>query len=594
MDLETARHSLSHVMAAAVLELVPGTQLGIGPAIDDGLYYDFLLPPGAKFTPEFLEQLTARMTEIIQADPEFIGHNVSLGEARELFQKDGQDFKVELIDDLGAQGATEVSLYRTGDFVDLCRGPHVAQAAELRKMGWQLDRVAGAYWKGTEKNPMLQRIYALAFVDKKALKKFVAAREEAMKRDHRKLGAELDLFFISEEVGKGLPIYLPKGATMRRVLERFVVDEELKRGYLHVNTPSLGRRYLYDTSGHLAHYSESMYPLMDLNDDQYVLRPMTCPHHFMVYKHKPRSYRDLPMRFAELATQYRREQSGELAGLIRVMAFHLADAHIVCRPDQLADEFLGAIDLVQYVMTCLGMTDVISYRASLKDDAKDKYVDNPEMWALGERLLMEMADKAGVEYSVGRGEAAFYGPKLDVQIRNVLGKEDTIFTIQIDFALPERFDLTYMDANSQPARPVVVHRSSIGAVERTLAFLIEYYAGAFPTWLAPVQARILTVSQDWEDYGAEVAGKLRAAGLRIETDFRGETLGKKIREARLQRIPYLAIIGEKEATAGVVSVRNRDTGEQHTLGLDDFVRELVREDATKALVLEADQAPAGD
>lgn len=594
MDLETARHSLSHVMAAAVLELLPGTKLGIGPAIDDGLYYDFLLPPGAKFTPEFLEKLTGRMNRIIQADPEFTAENVSLDEARELFQQTGQDFKVELIDDLGAQGATEVSLYRTGDFVDLCRGPHVAQAAELRKMGWQLDRVAGAYWKGSEKNPMLQRIYALAFADKKALKKFVAAREEAMKRDHRKLGAELDLFFISEEVGKGLPIYLPKGATMRRILERFVVDEEIKRGYLHVNTPSLGRRYLYDTSGHLAHYSESMYPLMDLNDDQYVLRPMTCPHHFMIFRHKPRSYRDLPMRFAELATQYRREQSGELAGLIRVMAFHLADAHIVCRNDQLADEFLGAIDLVQYVMTCLGMSDVISYRASLRDDAKDKYVDNPEMWALGERLLMEMADKAGVEYSVGHGEAAFYGPKLDVQIRNVLGKEDTIFTIQIDFALPERFDLTYMDADGQPARPVVVHRSSIGAVERTLAFLIEYYAGAFPTWLAPVQVRILTVSQDWEEYGAKVAEELRSAGARIETDFRGETLGKKIREGRLQRIPYLAVIGQQEAEAGLVSIRNRDTGVQHALGLDDFVRNLVQEDAAKSLVLEADLAPAGD
>ncbi len=592
MDLDIARHSLSHVMAAAVLELIPGTKLGIGPAIDDGFYYDFLLPPEAKFTPEFLEKLTGRMNEIIQADPEFTGRNVSLDQARAMFEKSGQDFKVELIDDLGAKGATEVSLYTTGDFVDLCRGPHVARAAELRKIGWRLDRVAGAYWKGSEKNPMLQRIYALAFADSKALKKFVAAREEAMKRDHRKLGAELDLFFISEEVGKGLPIYLPKGATMRRILERFVVDEEIRRGYLHVNTPSLGRRYLYDTSGHLAHYSESMYPLMDLNDDQYVLRPMTCPHHFMIFKHKPRSYRDLPMRFAELATQYRREQSGELAGLIRVMAFHLADAHIVCRSDQLADEFLGAIDLVQYVMTCLGMTDVISYRASLKDDAQDKYVDNPEMWELGERLLMEMADKAGVEYTVGRGEAAFYGPKLDVQIRNVLGKEDTIFTIQIDFALPERFDLTYMDADGQPARPVVVHRSSIGAVERTLAFLIEYYAGAFPTWLAPVQARVLTVSRDWEEYGRGVADRMKAAGLRIETDFRGETLGKKIREARLQRIPYLVIIGEKEAAEGVVSVRNRDTQQQHTLGLDDFTASLAREDADKALTLTADQTPA--
>jgi threonyl-tRNA synthetase len=590
MDLQTARHSLSHVLAAAVLDLIPQAKLGIGPAIDDGCYYDFLLPPEAKFTPEVIDKITARMTEIIQADPEFTAESVSLDQARDLFQKTGQDFKIELIDDLEADGATQVSLYRTGDFVDLCRGPHVARAAELKKMGWLLDRVAGAYWRGSEKNPMLQRIYALAFTDKKALKKYLADREEALKRDHRKLGAELDLFFISEEVGKGLPIYLPKGATMRRVLERFVIDEEIKRGYLHVNTPSLGRRYLYDTSGHLAHYAESMYPLMDLNDDQYVLRPMTCPHHFMIYKHKPRSYRDLPMRFAEMATQYRKEQSGELAGLIRVMAFHLADAHIVCRNDQLADEFLGAIDLVQYVMTCLGLTDVISYRASLKDDARDKYVDNPAMWALGEKLLMEMADKAGLQYSVGRGEAAFYGPKLDVQIRNVLGKEDTIFTIQIDFALPERFDLTYMDADGQPARPVVVHRSSIGAVERTLAFLIEYYAGAFPTWLAPVQARVLTVSQDWEEYGARVAEQMKEAGIRLETDFRGETLGKKIREARLQRIGYLVIIGEKEASQGVVSVRNRDTGDQHTLGLDDFTANLAGEDAGKALTLTADQS----
>ena len=588
MDIDVARHSLSHVMAAAVMDLMPGVKLGIGPAIDNGFYYDFGVPEGQKFSPEFLDQVTARMKQIIDSGENFVHQTLPLAETRERFVDSGQNFKVELIDDLAADGQTEANIYKTGEFVDLCRGPHVDNTRHLKSVAWTLDRVAGAYWKGSEKNPMLQRIYALAFEDKKALKKFIAAREEAAKRDHRKLGAELDLFFISEEVGKGLPIYLPKGATLRRVLERFVVDEELARGYEHVYTPSLGRRLLYDISGHLAHYSESMYPLMDLNDDQYVLRPMTCPHHFMVYKHKPRSYRDLPMRIAELATQYRREQSGELSGLMRVMAFHLADAHIVCRPDQLYDEFFGALDLVQFVMAKLGLTDVINYRASLRDDEEDKYVDNPEAWEHGQKTLLDIAEKAGIDYTVGEGEAAFYGPKLDVQTKNVMGKEDTIFTMQIDFALPERFDLTYTDSGGQPARPVAIHRSSIGALERTMAFLIEHYGGAFPTWMAPVQVRLLTISEAQEDFSQGVADKLKAAGLRVETDFRNESLGKKIREGRLQRIPYLLIIGQKEMEAGMVTARNRDTGEQHTLGVDDFVAALAGEDKDKSLELGAD------
>jgi threonyl-tRNA synthetase len=579
---------LAHVLAAAVKRLVPSAQLGIGPAIDSGFYYDFLLPEAQGITAELLPKIEDLMRAIISEDAAFEREEVPIEEAKQRFGADREPFKLELIEELAAEGNAAVSVYRTGDFVDLCSGPHVGSAGELKKLGFSLDRVSGAYWRGSEKRPMMQRVYGLAFPSKKELRAYLAAREEAMKRDHRRIGAELELFAASEEVGRGLPLLLPKGATLRRVLERFAVDAELARGYSHVYTPPLGRKRLYETSGHWEHYQASMYPPIDVAGEEYVLRPMTCPHHFMMYKLRPRSYRDLPMRLAEIAPQYRREQSGELSGLIRVMMFHLADAHIICTPEQMADEFLGVIDLVDYIMTCFGIKDVISYRASLRDDDSEKFVDHPELWKMSEKMLIEIMDKAGMEYEVAEGEAAFYGPKLDVQMRNVMGKEDTIFTIQIDFALPERFDMLYTDRDNAQKRPVVIHRSSIGCLERTMAFLIEYYAGALPCWLAPVQVRLMTITDAQVEFARDALSRLTRAGIRAELDDRNETIGKKVREGRLQKIPYLCTIGAKEVEAGALMVRNRDTGRQHLIAVDPFADNVRREIREFQLTLAAD------
>jgi len=590
VEIQVCRHSLSHVLAAAVKRLIPSVQLGIGPAIENGFYYDFLLPDAQGITAELLPKIEDEMRAIIGEGAAFERKELEIEEAKQLFPADREPFKLELIEDLEAQGNPVVSVYHTGDFVDLCAGPHVESSLHLRSLGFCLDRVSGAYWRGSEKRPMMQRVYGLAFPSKKELRAYIAAREEAMKRDHRRIGAELELFVTSEEVGRGLPLLLPKGATLRRVLERFAVDAELARGYSHVYTPPLGRKKLYETSGHWEHYQESMYPPMDVAGEEFVLRPMTCPHHFMMYNHRPRSYRELPMRLAEISPQFRREQSGELSGLIRVMMFHLADAHIMCTPEQLAEEFLGVIDLVDYIMTCLGIKDVISYRASLRDDDSEKFVDNPEFWAMSEKILVEIMDRAGLKYEVAKGEAAFYGPKLDVQMRNVLGKEETIFTIQIDFALPERFDMLYTDRDGTQKRPVVIHRASIGCLERTMAFLIEYYAGAFPCWLAPIQARLMTITDDQLDYARETLATLHRAGVRAELDGRNETIGKKVREGRLQKIPYLCTIGAKEVEAGALMVRNRDSGKQSLVTVDQFAENVQRENREFALTLAADES----
>jgi threonyl-tRNA synthetase len=433
---------------------------------------------------------------------------------------------------------------------------------------------------------MLQRIYALAFGSREELKEFLKRREEAMRRDHRKLGAELELFTFSDLIGRGLPLLLPKGTTLKRTIERFIIDEELRRGYQHVCTPHLARRKLYEISGHWQLYKESMYPPMDIGGEEFVLRPMTCPHHFMIFKDKPRSYRDLPMRIAEVASQFRRELSGELSGLMRVMTFNLVDSHIICTPDQLAQEFKAVVELIQYGARCLGLDGVMSYRASLRDQAKEKYVDNPAMWERGESVLTGILDEMRLNYVKSPGDAAFYGPKLDVQLRNVLGKEETVFTVQIDFCMPERFDMTYTDSCGEKVRPVVIHRSSIGCMERTIAFLIEFYGGNFPLWLAPVQARLLTITDEQIPFAREVEQGLLDSGLRVESDSRGETLGKKLREARNQRIPYLIIVGPQEAAQNTISVRNRDSGKQRTLSAADFRALALNEDKSFALKLE--------
>jgi threonyl-tRNA synthetase len=512
---------------------------------------------------------------------------MSMEEARRFFRDRKEDYKIELIDDLEADGEKEVTVYRHGGFVDLCKGPHVEHTGEIPAKAFNLDRIAGAYWRGDEKRPMLTRIYGLAFNTKEELDGYINQREEAMKRDSRKLGRELELFTASEVVGKGLPLLLPKGATLRRILERFIVDEELKRGYEHVYTPVLGRKELYEISGHWEHYQESMYPPIEVEGQPYVLRPMTCPHHFEIYRSKLRSYRDLPVRLAEISPMWRKEKSGELYGLIRVMGFHLADAHIFCTPDQLYDEFKGILDLINYGMKVLGLEDVCWYRASLHDDTKGKFVDNPEGWALSEKHLQAILEEQDRKYVLSIGDAAFYGPKLDVQIKTVSGKEETIFTNQIDMVLAERFDLEYTDADGQKKRPLILHRSSIGCLERTIAFLIEHYAGAFPTWLAPIQVRILTISDKQDAYAKKVRDRMLRSKIRVELDNRNESLNKKIREGRLQKIPYLIIIGDKEMEDGTVTARNRDTHKQSTLPADKFIEALVEEEKTYALELKS-------
>lgn len=590
--VETCNHSLSHILAAAVLRVLPDVKLGIGPAIENGFYYDFLPTKENPLKESLFPKIEKEMRSILKKGGAFTRTEKTIAEATGFFETAGQPFKAELIRELAEKGNQTVSFYASGDFTDLCQGPHVDKIEDLRTMAFTLDRIAGAYWQGSEKNPMLQRIYALSFPSKEALDTYVANREEAARRDHRVIGAEMKLFASLDAIGRGLPCLLPRGATLRRTLERFVVDEELRRGYQHVYTADLGRKELYVTSGHWGHYQESMYPVMQLGDDEIVLRPMSCPHHFTLYNSEPRSYRDLPMRFGEIVSQFRREQSGELTGLIRMMMFHLADGHIVCTPEQVESEFVGAVELVQYIMGRLGIAETISYRASLHDpdDKANKYENNPEMWASSEAQLIGVLDRLGLQYKKAVGEAAFYGPKLDVQQKNAMGKEETIFTIQIDFVLPERFDMKYVGEDGKEHRPVAIHRSSIGCLERTMAFLIEHYAGMFPTWLAPVQVMVMSITDESIPYAKGLVDSLKKAGIRVEADLRNEKIGKKVREARLQRIPYLATVGKKEAESGGVSVRNRDTQAEATIPFETFQKNIVAENETYALKLGAEQA----
>jgi threonyl-tRNA synthetase len=581
---DTFWHSSSHLMAQTLELLYPGVKFGVGPSIENGFYYDIDPGSGNVLSENDFSKIEKKMLELARKKSDFIRKEVSKEEALRYFKEKNDQYKVELISELGDE---TITFYTQGEFTDLCRGPHLPHTGYIKAV--KLLNVAGAYWRGDEHNPQLTRVYGVSFPNKEMLKEYLRLLEEAKKRDHRKVGKDLELFTFSDLVGKGFPLLLPKGATLRRTLERFVVDEELKRGYLHVHTPSLARKQIYEVSGHWELYKESMYPAMDIGNEDIVLRPMTCPHHFMIFNDKLRSYRDLPIRIAELASQYRKEQSGELSGLIRVLTFTLSDSHIFCRPDQVADEFKKVLEFIQFCMKCLGIDSAITYRASLRDDTKDKYVDNPEMWEQNEKFLLEILDNIGLEYKTCVGHAAFYGPKLDVQMKNILGKEDTVFTVQIDFALPERFDISYIDEHGRKQRPVVVHRSSIGSIERTMAFLIEYYGGAFPLWLAPIQVRILNITDRQLDYAQEVERQLLARSIRAETDLRNETLCKKLREARLQKIPYLLIIGDKEMEEHSVTVRNRDTGKQSNIVLTLFTNRVVDECKNFALELNAEK-----
>ena len=560
--LDTMRHSTSHVMAEAVQSLFPEAKFGIGPTIEDGFYYDFDLP--RPLTPDDLPVIEAKMQEIVKANVPFTRELVSKEEARRIFKD--QPYKLELIDELPEE---QVTIYRQGKFTDMCRGPHVKYTGSIK--AFKLMSIAGAYWRGSEKRPMLQRIYAIAFNSKKELDEYLVFQEELKKRDHRKIGKDLDLFVFTDLIGKGLPIFTEKGSIIRRILERFVVDEEIKRGYKHVYTPDLAKVELYRTSGHYPYYKDTMYPVMKVDEEELMLRPMTCPHHYQYYASKPRSYKELPFRIAELAKQFRYEKSGELTGLTRVRSFCLADAHIVCRSDQAIDEIMQALDLIEYAAKVLGLDTGRRYRLSLGDRKDDKkYYKDDAAWYYAEDVLRQVLRQRNANFFEAANEAAFYGPKIDIQMKNFAGKEDTLFTVQYDFVAPKRFQLTYIDKDGKEKEPIVIHRSSIGAIERTMAFLIERYAGAFPVWLSPVQAMIVPISDQHLDYARKIEADLRANDIRVQVDDRNERMNQKIREAQLEKIPYMLVVGNKEVENGTVSVRLR-TGEQlPPLSLDEF------------------------
>ena len=573
--MDIIRHSISHIAAAAIQKLFKEVKFAIGPTIENGFYYDLDL--SKRITPEDLPKIEKEMKELIKKDLKFEKKELEIKEAIELFKKLKQPYKLELIKDLEKEKNKKVTIYTVGDFIDLCKGPHIKSTKEIRFDAFKLTSLAGAYWKGNEKNKMLQRIYGVAFNTKKELNDYLKQQEEAEKRDHRKIGKELDLFCFSDLVGKGLPLLTPKGAIIRYELEKFIIEEETKRGYLHVYTPDLAKLELYKKSGHWKHYKESMYPPMNIDGEDYILRPMACPHHFMLYNSRPRSYRELPLRYAEIVKQYRKEQSGELSGLIRLMAFSLVDGHLICRPDQVEEEFKDVLKLIQYNMKVLGIKDYW-YRFSKWDPKnKEKYTNNPKAWQETEKLMKKILDGLKLKYVEEEGEAAFYGPKTDIQIRNVNNKEETLFTVQIDFDMPKKFDMTYIDKDGKKQTPIVIHRASIGCIERTMAFLIEQYAGAFPAWLSPVQAQIIPISQKFNKYGEEIKKQLNKDNIRVELNDNNETLGKKIREGELQKIPYLLIVGEKEQKANSISIRDRREGDLGPMKTDKFIEKIKKE-----------------
>ncbi len=580
-SLEARRHTLAHLLAAAVLERYPHAKPTIGPAVENGFYYDFDFTGGEAPGEADLTALEKAMRALLPSWSEMAGSEVSAEDARARFA--GNPFKLELIEEIAGKGE-KITLYTAGDFTDLCRGGHSENPAQdIAAASFTLDRVAGAYWRGDETKPMLTRLYGLAFDTKEELDAYRAQREEAIARDHKKLGRELDLFFIDEKVGKGLPMWTPKGTAIKFALEDFTRALERKYGYEHVSTPYLGGEDLYRTSGHLDHYASNMYAPIDMDGEKFYLRPMACPHHIRMFQRKPWSYRDLPVRYAEIADYNRYEKSGELMGMIRARKFQLTDAHIFVTPEGLKDEFKNVCRMIIEGMEGLGLADIVSYRFSKRDPQnKEKYYPDDNLWNHAEALMKEALDELGLTYTEAQDEAAFYGPKLDVQAKNVNGKEDTLFTAQMDFLLPQKFDIEYVDADGQKKRPVMIHRSTIGALERTFAFLTEHYAGAFPTWLAPVQARVLPVSQKHAAYAKEVVDALRGAGVRADADDANESLGKKIRAGKQEKIPYLLIVGDAEIEGRTVSVESRDAGKLDAMGVEDFIQKVVEEIKARA------------
>jgi threonyl-tRNA synthetase len=566
-DLETLRHSTAHVMAAAVLDLFPGTVIGIGPATDEGFYYDFGFQD--RLLPEALPKIEARMHEIVNAGTPFVKDEVPRAEAVALFERLHQPLKVELIEEKVTE--PNARLYRTGDFVDLCLGPHLANAGKLG--AFRLLSIAGAYWKGSEKNQQLTRIYGTAFPTQAELDAHLTMLEEAAKRDHRKLGKELDLFLIDEMVGRGLPLLTPKGAAIRHKMEEFILRLERRQGYEHVKTPDIARLELYKVSGHLERYRDSMYAPSEMEDEEWQLRPMNCPHHIRLFQRKPSSFRDLPVRIAELGTVYRYEKSGEVSGLIRVRAFTINDAHIFCRPDQLNVEFERVIQLILQVYRAFGITDFY-FRLSLRDEVSNKWMGDPAVWQRAQDAAREALRASGHPFVEAPGEAAFYGPKLDVQIKDAIGREFSLSTNQIDFLLPERFGLEYVTSEQTMERPVMLHRAPIGSMERFMAYLIEHYGGAFPVWLAPVQLVFIPIADRHLEAVTKLAERFRNRDLRVEVDGKAERMQAKIRNAQLQKVPYMAVVGDKELEAGTLNIRRREGGDQVSVGIDQFLAQL--------------------
>ena len=582
MKIENTRHSLSHLLAMAVLEKFPDAKLGIGPIIENGFYYDFLLP--RSLAPEDLKDFEKEIKKLISQKLSFISKKITAVEAKKIFKD--QPFKLELINEYTKE-KRPLSIYKTGDiFIDLCAGGHVKNSGEINADSFKLTSIAGAYWRGDEKNPQLQRIYGVAFESKKELEHYLWQQEEAKKRDHRIIGKNLELFVFSDLVGKGLPLFTEKGSIIRRELERFIVDEEIRRGYKHVYTPELAKVELYKTSGHYPYYKDTMYPVMKIDEEELILRPMTCPHHFQLYASKPHTYKELPFRIAELAKQFRYEKSGELTGLMRVRSFCLADAHIICKKEQATDEINNVLDLIEYTASVLGLKkgEDYHYRLSLGDrkNAK-KYYKDDKSWNLAENVLRKVLKERKSPFFETQDEAAFYGPKIDIQMKNFSGKEDTAFTVQYDFVMPKKFDLTYIDEVGKKQEPIVIHRSSIGAVERVMAFLIEHYAGAFPVWLSPVQVRVLNLTDRNQKYAKKIYKELKDSGIRVELDDTNETVGKKIREAELQKIPYILIVGDKEEKNDSVAVRKRGKGDLGSQKLPDFTEKILKEIKNKII-----------
>ena len=574
--LRTLRHTASHVMAQAVKRLFPAAKLAIGPAIDDGFYYDFDVEQ--PFSEEDLAAIEAEMKKIVKDNLKLEAFELTPEEAIKFYEEKGEVYKVELIQEHAGKGEN-IKFYRQGEFDELCAGPHLMSTGMCK--GFKLTQTAGAYWRGDSTKPMLCRIYGTAFASKDELEAHLAMLEEARKRDHNKIGRELEYFTTVDVIGQGLPVMLPKGAKVIQTLQRFVEDEEARRGWQLTKTPLMAKSDLYIISGHWDHYLDGMFVLGDPNDptkECYALRPMTCPFQYQAYLNRARSYRDLPLRYDETSTLFRNEASGEMHGLIRVRQFTISEGHLMCTPDQLEGEFKSCLELANYMLKCVGLYEDVSYRFSQWDpNDRDKYIGTPEQWDEAQGMMKKILDHLGIEYKIGIGEAAFYGPKLDIQIKNVWGKEDTLITIQIDQMQAEKFGMEYTDTDGSKKNPYIIHRTSIGCYERTLALVLEKFAGALPVWMAPVQVKLLPIADRHIEYLQGLAAELQKQGLRVEVDTRSEKIGYKIRSAQMEKVPYMLVAGDKDIEAGVVSVRRRGEGELGQMALADFVSRIKKE-----------------